>query len=77
MGKKFEMVKVNESKKAGTTGKQAAFIVVFYLFLFFCFPKAFLMIGIAAFAGGLILGTYRALKRKEPEKQTAAGEAES
>ena len=55
MGKKFEMVTANEEKekKTGTSGKQTALIAVVYLVLILSFPKVFLVLGIAAFAGGL------------------------
>lgn len=79
MGKKFEMVTANEEKekKTGTSGKQTALIAVVYLVLILSFPKVFLVLGIAAVAGGLILGTYRVMKRKEPEEHDGNRKAEA
>jgi len=77
MKKKFEMATVNETKKKGTSGKQAALIAVVYLVLILSFPKVFLVIMIAAVAVGLILGTYRVMKRKEPEGHDGNRKAET
>ena len=77
MEKKFEMRTVNEAKKTGVSGKQTALIAVVYLILILSFPKVFLAIMLAAVAGGLILGTYRVLKRKESEEHGSNRKAET
>ena len=66
-----------EKKETRTSGRQAALIVVVYLVLILSFPKIFLAIMIAAVAGGLILGTYRVLKKKEPGEDDSNRKAET
>ena len=70
MEKKHEITAV-ETKKTGTSRKQAVAIAVIYLLLFLEFPHFFLTVAIMAVAAGVILGTCRVIKRKrdnEPDR---------